>query len=500
MKQRLLAGIDIGTQGVKAAIFDPHGRTVGEGFVRSRLIEPAPGVTEEDPEFQYASVLEALSLSLASGNLDPARITALAVDGQMAGVIGIGEDGRAVTPYDSWLDTRCAPYIDCMRREAENEIIQKTGNPPSFNHGPKILWWRHERPDIYKRIVSFVQPGGYVGMRLCGLAASEAFIDHTYLHFSGFADNAAARWDEALAARFDVPLSQLPRIIAPEDVVGTVSREAARTTGLSPDTVVAAGLGDTAASFLAAGAVREGICVDVAGSAAVFAGTVASFRPDTGVKILGFGRSAVPALWHPYAYIAGGGLNLEWFKDQVAGRRGNPPSLEELSALAKAGEPSPDDPFFIPHLHGRVSPSRPRLRGAWVGLSRAHDLGTLFRAVLEGVALEYGLYAARLSELYPEHALQEVRVTGGGEKSALWNRMKAAVLGVPAVRITGSVGAPAGAALVAGRAVGLFPDLASAADTWVTTGEQTECDPAARAHALRRLPKYEKLLSLLEEF
>jgi xylulokinase len=102
----------------------------------------------------------------------------------MAGVIGIGADGMAVTPYDSWLDTRCSPYIEQMCRH-KAAVLEKTGNAPSFNHGPKILWWKHERPEVYERIEVFVQPAAYVAMRLCGLNADEAFIDPTYLHFSG---------------------------------------------------------------------------------------------------------------------------------------------------------------------------------------------------------------------------------------------------------------------------------------------------------------------------
>ena len=92
----------------------------------------------------------------------------------------------------------------------------------------------------------------------------------------------------------------------------------ARRCGLLVGTSVVAGCGDTAASFLACGATREGICVDVAGTASVFAATTRTFRPDTAHRVLSWGRSAVPGLWHPYAYINGGGMNLEWFRREIA--------------------------------------------------------------------------------------------------------------------------------------------------------------------------------------
>ncbi len=61
-----------------------------------------------------------------------------------------------------------------------------------------MLWWRHEQPEIFRTIRAFVQPGSYAAMRLCGLTAEQAFIDATYLHFSGFADNRRSCWHSGL--------------------------------------------------------------------------------------------------------------------------------------------------------------------------------------------------------------------------------------------------------------------------------------------------------------
>jgi len=500
----IFLGVDIGTQGVKAAAYDAEGRCLAESFRPSELLRPASGAVEEDPERQVRSTCETIAECAAKAGAGHARVAAVAIDGQMAGVIGVGEDGRAVTPYDSWLDTRCAPYIERMQREAGPEIVRKTGGPPSFNHGPKILWWKHERPETWPRIRSFVQPGGYAAMRLCGLRGDAAYIDASYLHFSGFADTRANRWDADLCRRFDADIAKLPRIVLPHEVVGTLSPSMAGSCGLEPGVPVVAGCGDTAASFLSCGATRTGICVDVAGTASVFAGTTSGFKADEVAMVLSCSRSATPGLWHPYAYINGGGMNLEWFKRDLAGAFGAAgrelPDFDRLNAMAAAVQPSEDDPLFVPHLAGRVSPARPRLRGAWVGLTWNHGPGHLFRAVLEGVAREYGIYLRTLESLDGPGTVREVRVTGGGEKSAIWNRIKADTLQVPVVQVKGAGGAPLGAALLAGHGSGKIADLGEAAGRWIRTGTTTEPDPRRGGAARARIERYASLLAALEHW
>jgi xylulokinase len=196
---------------------------------------------EDDPEGQVATVCATIKECVGKARIDPGSVAALAIVGQMAGVIGVGKDGRNVTPYDSWLDTRCGAYITQTNRMAGDEIIAKTGAPASFNHGPKILWWKHERANVFRSIAAFVQPGGYAAMRLCGLTARDAFIDKTYLHFTGFADNQSGCWDTDRCRRFGLDAGKLPRIVNPHDIVGELAGSMARRCGLRTGVPVVAG-------------------------------------------------------------------------------------------------------------------------------------------------------------------------------------------------------------------------------------------------------------------
>jgi xylulokinase len=195
-------------------------------------------------------------------------------------------------------------------------------------------------------------------------------------------------------------------------------------------------------------------------------------------------------------------MNLEWFADRIAGERSGR-SIDILKQLdAEAGRISPTDeaPMFVPHLGGRVSPGQPMLRGAWAGLNWSHNRGDLFRAMLEGVALEYGIYRRCVMSLYHGFRFDELRITGGGEQSEVWNSIKANVLECPVVQIARSEGAPMGSALLAGYAVGIFDDLPGAADRWIRTGKVHRPDRAAGPYYQRRLRRYESLLAKMNQW
>ncbi len=298
-----------------------------------------------------------------------------------------------------------------------------------------------------------------------------------------------------MCERLKLDPSKLPRILAP------LNAAMAARCGFRAGVQVVVGCGDTAASFLACGATREGISVDVAGTASVFTATTKRFMADTRRQTLSCAQAATQGLWHPYAYINGGGLNLEWFRNEIAGGR---LSFDEQDRLAARIATVEDDLMFVPHLGGRVSPSWPRLGCAWAGLRWSHSTAHLYQAVREAVALEYASYRDVLRKLNPSLRLREVRVTGGGEKSALWNRIKADALGVHVVQIAGAQGAPMGApmgvALVAGFGVGLFKDLDAAARAWIKTGRVTLPERKLAGHYARRLVRYEGLLELLNKW
>ncbi len=486
MAKTFLLGVDIGTTGTKAGLFDEEGRLLATGYEESKLYHPQPGWVEQDPDEIYASALRTIQECLEKSQVDPGRVAALTFDGQMAGIGTIDPEWGTPTPYDSWLDTRCGPYVHRLQEHADL-IVQLTGGPPSISHGAKILWWKHERPEVYRRIAKFVVPGAYVAGRMAGLKAEEAFVDRTYLHFSCLSDTQAGRWSQELLGRLGIEATKLPRIVEPWEIVGGVTVEAAQATGLKVGTPIAAGCGDQAAGMLGAGMVDPGQIFDVAGTASVFAVCTDRFVPDRAYRTLFTAHLVIPGLYYQLAYINGGGLNLRWFRDEIATEERKAAMAAgtnfyaQFDALAEPLPPGSGGLLFVPHFGGRVCPGEPCFRGVWLGLSWAHGKAHLYRAMLEGVAYEYAFYQEVVRELAPELRFTETRVIGGGARSRLWNQIKADTLNVPYVRLNREEFAILGSAILAGYAVGVFPDLAETARSMVAVVEQIQPDPTRHA-------------------
>lgn len=482
----VFVGCDLGTMGTKAAVVDDQGRILGQAFEEVELRTPSPGQVEQDlgeiERSAQRTIAEAVRASRRA-----ADVAGLAFSGQMSGIGAVDARFRPAMHFDSWLDTRCAPYVAAMSEHADR-VTALSGCPPTYSHGPKILWWRGERPDDYARVARFVVPSAFVAARLCGLRIEEAFIDRTTVHFSNLSDTERCAWSPELIDAFTIDEAVLPRIVDPLEVVGEVTRAASEATGIPAGTPVAAGAGDQPAASLGAGVVEPGQAFDSAGTASVFAICVDRFAPDLEHRTLLASHSIVRGVYIALAFINGGGLALRWFRDEIAGLSGNAGAYAALDAEAAAVESGAGALLWFPHIQGCVLPPEPHARGAFVGLTSGHSRGHLFRAILEGIAYEYALWAERAPG-----TLTEARVLGGGARSPLWNGIKADVLGidwVPTVRQECGV---LGDALIAAAATGHVRDLAATAKAWQETGSPIRPDPARHERYRRLREAYREL-------
>lgn len=489
MYDPIFIGIDIGTQGTKAVLCNKNGDVLFEAFCKSNLIQPDSKTIYENPDDIFNSVITTIKELTQKAGDDSKRIHSICIDAQMAGIMAIDENFEAVTPLDSWLDSRCKHYTSLLQKEAGDEAIQCSGGQIIHSHASKILWWKNEEKDTYKRIKKFVMPNAYVAGKLCGLTHEDAFMDYTFLHFNIFSDNKNLHYNESLLKLFNVDLDKLPKIVSPTDIIGTISPYFSKVMGLPGGVSVLAGCGDTAASSIGAGITKKGVAYDVAGTASVFACATDKFVPDTKHKTLLFSRSILKDLYLPLSYINGGGLCLSWFSE-LTGK-----SFNELNASVREN-PSIDTPIFIPHFQGRLFPINNNIEGAFLGLNFNTNFTAMYKAVMESIAFEYNYYLSILKDTNSVTDNLKIIGVGGGAKSDVFAQIKADVLNCSYIVPQSIDSAPVACALLASHKAGYNEENLS--DLFSKRISQTkEYSPNNDEHQKYK-PIYNKYLTLLD--
>ncbi|MBI3746507.1 MAG: hypothetical protein HY264_08330 [Chloroflexi bacterium] len=466
-------GIDLGSQSLKGLLLDPSGRLVSEASRRYDLRCPQPAWAEEDPADWWAALRAVVADLVAGQRLAPADVSAIALASQVDGVVPVDAQGVAVHPAIIWLDRRAEDEAAALgRRIAREALIERSGlNLDSSHVAPKILWLRQHAPDAFARTSVFHLPGSWAVNRL----TDAAVVDHSNASSTLLYDVRSRNWSPELLAAAELDASQLPRVAAATAVAGTLTASGAAALGLTTDCLVAVGSGDEHAACLGAGVLRAGPICDIAGTAEPVA--VASGAPV-------FDRSGLvethahadPRSWlieNP-GFVSGG--SVRWFNDTI-GRT----TFDDLCAIAADVPAGAAGLVFLPALSGAMTPRwNGRARGAFHGLSLAHGMGHLARAVFEGCAFGMRDIVDRFAEMGLGDG--EIRVVGGGSKSDLLLQMKADITAKPVRRVVHPESTALGATMIAGVVAGLFGSLDEAADALVRLEDDVyEPDPSTKA-------------------
>jgi xylulokinase len=276
-------------------------------------------------------------------------------------------------------------------------------------------------------------------------------------------------------------------------VTGHVSAEAAMRTGLAAGTPVVGGGGDQGAQAVGVGAVEPGIVALTVGTSGVVFAPLSEYAYEPQGRLHAFCHAA-PGLWHFMGVMLSAAGSFQWYRDTLAPDL----SFDALTKEANHAPPGSDGLLFLPYLTGERTPHPdPLARGAFVGLTARHTRGHLTRAVLEGVAfgLRDGFELIKSSQA--GKTINEIRVSGGGARSALWLQIMADIFDAPLVKVEALEGAAYGAALLAGVGVGVWPDIKAAAQV-VKTGEVTTPSKNVEAYEAR-YALYRNLYPTLKE-
>ncbi|MGC9396281.1 MAG: xylulokinase [Anaerolineae bacterium] len=466
-KNNLFLGIDISTTGAKALLMDATGTVVTTATTALPLSTPKPLWSEQDPHDWWNGIVKSIQQALAQADATGDDVTAIGLTGQMHGLTLLDKDGEVLRPAILWNDQRTGAQCDEIRaRMGKARLIQVTGNDALTGFtAPKILWVREHEPEVYAKGAHVLLPKDYVRYKLTGdYACDKAGGAGTILF-----DVKARDWSPEVLEKLEIPAEWMPKTYEGPEVTGVISAEAAAMTGLKAGTPVVGGGGDQAAGAVGVGAVEPGIVGLVLGtSGVVFASTGAPYIEKNG--LLHAFCHAVPGAWHLMGVMLSAAGSLQWHRDALAPGV----SFDDLLAPAAKVPAGAEGLFFLPYLTGERTPyPDPLARAGFIGLTLRHALPHMTRAVLEGVA--FGLRdsmelvkGATAPSLNPPQrggerggGIKQIRVSGGGAKSALWRQILADVIGSELVTVNTTEGGAFGAALLA--AVG--------ASEWTTVPE-----------------------------
>jgi xylulokinase len=472
---RLIAGVDAGTTRIRAIVFTPEGRAVAEGSRPTPGARPRPGWAEHDPEALWQATCGALVDATAPIER-PARIRGVAVASVGEAFVALDADGRPTGPVIAWYDERPTPQLARLEAEIGKErLYALTGlaADPTFSLC-KLLWLKDNQPEALARTRLWLNVAHYLAWRLCGVPGTDLSLASRALAI----DLHRRRWADDLIREVGLSPGIFPEIRPCGARLGGVTAEAAAATGLTTECVVGVAGHDHIMGALAAGALAPGVLLNSMGSAECL--TLALPAPTTEPELCRRGYSqGVVEIEQPAAYMFGGfptsGACIEWFRGLFGGEVAH----ARLIAEAEREPPGCHGATFVPDLRGRISPTPdPLARGAWFGIGGDATRGALYRALLEGLAFEARQTVDSLTELPGLPRIETVRAIGGNTKNPLLMAIKAAVYDRPLAAAEMAEATALGAALLGGRAAGVFSDLASAVAGLTPSYRTYEPDPA----------------------
>lgn len=463
MSKKIIA-YDLGTGGNKASLYDREGACLASTFVAYSTHYPRSGWHEQGPMDWWESVVNSTRQLLAATGVNVNEIECLAISGHSLGVVPIDKDHnllREMTPI--WSDGRPADQArQFFEKVDKKQWYMTTGNgfPAELYSIFKIMWYRDNEPDMYRKIYKVIGTKDFINARMTG----QVKTDYSYASGSGVYDLKAwdYSWDFVNASGINGQI--LPDIVASTEVIGELTAEAALALGLPRNVKVVSGGVDNSCMALGARNIAEGRVYTSLGSSSWIA--VSSEEPvlDADKKPFVF-THVIPGMFTSAVSIFAAGSSLQWVRNHMcqnlireAERLGRD-AYDLMTELAEQSPVGANKLLFNPSLAGGSSQEKSALiRGAFSGLELGHTQADLIRACMEGIALNLGSVLEVLKKFCT--LSNDMLLVGGGSKSALWRQIFADVYGMNVVKTNiGEEAGSLGAAAVAAVGAGLWPDF-----------------------------------------
>lgn len=426
-------GIDLGTSGVKALIIDNDQSIVASATADLEVLRPHSGWCEQDPAQWISVTRQAIGRLKQDSAAALASVEGIGLSGQMHGATLLDRSDTVLRPCILWNDTRA--HEEAAALDSNPLFRSLSGNIvfPGFT-APKLVWTKNREPEVFDLTAKVLLPKDYLRLWLTGEHVSEM----SDASGTSWLDVGKRDWSPELLAASYMRADQMPRLVEGSEVSGGLRSVLAEEWGMKPDTVVAGGAGDNAATAIGMGTVGEGAAFVSLGTSGVLFAANNAYRPNPASAVHTFCHS-VPHSWHQMGVILSATDTLNWF----AAITGQPAAALTAELGDSLREPQA---VFLPYLSGERTPHNDAaIRGALTGISHATDRAAVTAAILEGVAFAFRDNIEALNAAGT--TVDRLIASGGGSRSAYWLGSIATALGVPVdIPVAGDVGAAFGAA------------------------------------------------------
>lgn len=471
MEERIVLVFDVGTQSSRALLVNNKGKILGKGQIKHNPPYQSlrPDWAEQEPDYYYRNICQA-AMELKKKCPDEwERIEAAAITTIRDTVVCVDEDGRPLKDAILWLDKRKAqgkPKMSQVTRILFKAVGMEETADIQYQKS-HCNWIRENEPDVWEKTAQYLLLSGYLIYKLTGNMADAAASLVGHIPF----DSQSRSWQKKGALTrpvFDVESEKLCKIVESGEILGHISAEAAKSTGLPEGMRLIATGSDKACEILGLGCITKEKAAIGFGTTATITFTMDRYlEPERFIPPY---ASIIPGKFTPEIEIFRGYWLISWFKQEFAEKEVSQAkelgiSAEELLNKRLKEIPAGCDgllfqPYFTPNI------TMPAARGAVIGFSDQHTRIHIYRAIIEGInfALMDGM---RLMEKRAGHAFQEIYLGGGGSQSDEICQITADMFGIPTVRTQTYEVTGIGCAAAAFVGTGVFKDYNEAAEAMV---------------------------------
>lgn len=470
-----LIGIDVGTTGCKSAIFNKKGEPIAVSSRDYDTSKPTPEAAEQNPKQWWGAVQETTNDVLSEEEVEENELAGIGICGQMHSAALLDSSMEVVRPSITWMDQRSVEEVEALKSDiGDGKLRSITANFPTTTYTlPHLLWLKKNDKEAFAEVRHILLPKDYIKFKLTG----ELSTDYSDASGTFLLDYSSREWSGELLNYLGWSEKYLPSLGKSTEVIGEVTNQANRKTGLPSETPVVAGSADQTAGAVGMGSIKENQVTSLIGTAGVLSANSRTPRPDPEGRLMCWAH-AVPGLWQNLGVMQTAGATLRWFRESLGekgyerGPNSDRASYDRYNEAAKSVQAGSKGLVFLPYLEGERTPHwDSKARGMFFGVTTEHQKKHFIRAIMEGVGYSLRDSTEIMEELGID--ISKIRVTGGGYRSDIWRQIVADITEKKIQYSTVKEGSAFGAALLSGIGSGVYSDFEEAVEVTVTSEEPT---------------------------